>query len=165
MSLSQRPNNLQTGAYADQLAEFRQLTWEQMCNTKIDFGKAQAGKTYLQLWHNEVTWVRWFVKAYESSGKVEHMKFLTFVELMVEMEEKGMTPTPVETAASHAPMQAPIWPKAQDLLVNLEEPDVEEWMGMPSVEPTEMIDALQARMTNLENAMTEILGHIRRKQS
>ena len=94
MSLSKRLAELRTGTYADPMAEFRQLPFEEMCNQKVDFGRAHAGKTYLQVWHQEPSWVKWIVKNYEGSDKLEHKKFLQFVELMVDMEEKGMTPTP-----------------------------------------------------------------------
>eukprot|EP00435_Cladocopium_sp_Y103_P070766 s168_g36.t1 len=168
--------NPTTGAYADQLAEFRALPWDAMCNQKVDFGKAHMGKSYLTVWHSEPAWVRWVVKTYEGSQKVEHQKFMAFVELMVEMEEKGATPTSIN-AASAATEQQPILAKAkaksrsrpvqEDLLVHLDEADVEEWMEMPegpSDNNAEMINALQARMGFLENAMTEVLNHIRRDQ-
>eukprot|EP00435_Cladocopium_sp_Y103_P014769 s1455_g3.t1 len=172
MSLSKRLESLKTGAYADQVAEFKALPWDAMCNTKIDFGKAHMGKTYLTVWHTEPGWVRWVVKTYEGSQKAEHQKFLTFVELMIEMEEKGATPTSinVETIPDQMPIhaaKAKCKPKSrpapvnEDLLVHLDEADVEEWMEMPSDENTEMITALQARMGFLENAMTEVLNHIR----
>jgi len=96
MSLSKRLENIQTGTYADPVQEFMKLSWEEMCNAKIDFGKAHAGKSYLTVWHTEPGWVRWVVKTYEGSGKSEHIRFLKFIELMIEMEEKGMTPTTLE---------------------------------------------------------------------
>ena len=96
MSLSKRLENIQTGTYADPVQEFMKLSWEEMCNAKIDFGKAHAGKSYLTVWHTEPGWVRWVVKTYEGSGKSEHIRVLKFLELMIEMEEKGMTPTTLE---------------------------------------------------------------------
>eukprot|EP00435_Cladocopium_sp_Y103_P016718 s3443_g4.t1 len=176
MSLSKRLENLKTGTYADQLAEFKMMSWDAMCNHKIDFGKAHMGKTYLTMWHNEPAWVKWVVKTYEGSQKVEHQKFLTFVETMVEMEEKGMTPTSIQLDPEVPVEQMPIRAKSKampksrsstatdDLLVHLGEDDVEEWMEMPATESSEMITALQARMGFLENAMTEVLAHIRSNQ-
>ena len=173
MSLSKRLSELRTGAYADPLAEFRQLPFEEMCNHKIDFGRAHAGKKYLEVWHQEPSWVKWFVKTYESSDKLEHRKFLQFIELMIEMEEKGTTPnyvleqrdrarlTQMPVAKAKAKMSAQ--PRAsQDTLEQMFGEDyIEDWMEMNSGINTETIDALQARMLTMENAMTEILQHIR----
>ena len=41
------------------------------------------------------------------------------------------------------------------------EGDVEEWINMTSEPKHEIIDALRARMLNVENAPTEIVQHIR----
>jgi hypothetical protein len=174
MSLSKRLNALKTGSYGDPLAEFRGMPWEVMCNQKVDFGKAHLGKSYLTTWHQEPSWVRWVVKTYEGSQKIEHQKFMVFVELMVQMEEQGAIPTSIEINTSPHMEQPPVIAKAKarpksqpqqaDLFTHLSEEDVEEWMEMPPNENTEMINALQARMGFLENAMTEVLNHIRQEQ-
>ena len=149
------------------------MPWEVMCNQKVDFGKAHLGKSYLATWHQEPSWVRWVVKTYEGSQKIEHQKFMVFVELMVQMEEQGVTPPSIETNNPHHMEQQPLSAKAkarpksqpqQVDLTHLVEEDVEEWMEMPPSENTEMIKALQARMGFLENAMTEVLNHIRNEQ-
>ena len=55
--------------------------------------------------------------------------------------------------------------QASDLMVNLtDETRSEEWINMTSnISTEENIEALQARMTNMENAMTEILNFVRRE--
>ena len=55
--------------------------------------------------------------------------------------------------------------RASDLMVNLtDETRSEEWINMTSnISTEENIEALQARMTNMENAMTEILNFVRRE--
>ena len=174
MSLSKRLNALQTGTYGDPLAEFKEMPWEAMCNQQIDFGKAHLGKTYLTAWHQEPSWVRWVVKTYEGSQKIEHQKFLVFVELMVQMEEQGAIPTSIEISTPHHVEQQPLSAKAKarpksqpapvDTVSQLSEGDVEEWIEMPCNETNMMINALQARMGFLENAMTEVLNHIRHEQ-
>ena len=181
MSLSKRLENLKTGSYADPLQEFMKLSWTEMCNCKIDFGKAHAGKSYLTAWHMEPTWVRWIVKTYESSEKPEHRRFLKFVEMMIEMEEKGMTPTSIEQHELQAPIgptpsmmraKAKAMPRvtegmepSPDMMVHLSETaSVEDWIDMNSMpNTTENIEALQARMSNVENALTEILSHLRQE--
>lgn len=177
MSLSKRLENIQTGAYADPVQEFMKLPWDEMCNAKIDFGKAHAGKSYLTAWHTEPAWVRWVVKTYEGSGKSEHIKFLKFVEAMIEMEEKGMTPTTLEEMEGFQGCQGPVMPlrakakamptqPAKDLMVHLgEETQSEGWINMHSdISTEENIEALQARMNHMEAAMMEILNHVRRDQ-
>eukprot|EP00435_Cladocopium_sp_Y103_P019157 s1780_g4.t1 len=188
MSLSKRLGDLRTGAYADPMEEFRQMAFQDLCHQKVDFGRAHAGKSYLQVWHQEPSWVKWIVKTYEGSDKLEHKKFLWFIELMVGMEEKGMTPSAIleEHTRARAQMPIPTMTKAkakgqarpsQELMVSMQaaeaeaeaaEIETEEWINMASMASdaqTEVIDALQARMLNLEGAMTEILQHIRHSQS
>ena len=87
MSLSKRLSDLKTGSYGDPLAEFKAMPFEMMCNHQVDFGKAHLGKLYLNVWHQEQSWVRWVVKTYEGSMNLEPQKFMVFVELMVDMEE------------------------------------------------------------------------------
>ena len=167
MSLSKRLESLQSGASADVVQEFMKLS--------RDFGKAHAGKSYLTVWHSEPNWVRWVIKTYEGFTKREHRKFLKFIELMIEMEEKGATPTSIEMLREHQARQEPVMPlpaKAKampsqpvqetDLLVHLAEGSQEEWINTSSdISTDENIEALQARMSNVENALTEILNHVR----
>eukprot|EP00435_Cladocopium_sp_Y103_P011404 s6082_g3.t1 len=183
MSLSKRLCELRTGAYADPMEEFKQLPFETLCHMKVDFGKAHAGKSYLEMWHQEPGWVKWVVKTYEGSGKIEHKKFLWFVELMVGMEEKGMTPSAVLEEHTRVATQMPVAkakarfqnvPRAsheamaemaaQDALAEMGETEAEEWINMVGDSQNEVIDALQARMLNVEGALTEILQHIRQEK-
>eukprot|EP00435_Cladocopium_sp_Y103_P068450 s167_g31.t1 len=188
MSLSKRLGDLRTGSYADPMESFRQMAFQDMCHQKIDFGRAHAGKSYLQVWHQEPAWVKWIVRTYEGSDKLEHKKFLWFIELMVGMEEKGLTPSAILEEHTRASTQMPIpsvaakakaksFPRASpELLASMEaaeaeaaaaEIETEDWMEATMVcnAQSEVIDALQARMMNLEGAMSEILDHIRKAET
>ena len=100
MSLSERIASPKTGTYGDPLAEFKELSLDDVCNQKADFGKAHLGKNYLSVWHQAPSWVGWMVKTYEGSQKIEHRKFLVFVEMMVQMEENRVTPTSNEACST-----------------------------------------------------------------
>ena len=160
----------------DSLDTFKALSPEQMDATPISFGKAHLGKTYRQMWDQEVHCVQWFVRTFESSGKLEHQKLIHYVTMMVErMEletesEFRQVPQPkVKAKAKSMPAHTvPLNPKTEE--------EEEAWMeSMPLYVPmnvntenihalqqhTENIHALQHRMSGVENAVGEILNLLR----
>ena len=160
----------------DSLDTFKALSPERMDATPISFGKAHLGKTYRQMWDQEIHWVQWFVRTFESSGKLEHQKLIHYVTMMVErMEletesEFRQLPQPkVKAKAKSMPAHTvPLNPKAEE--------EEEAWMeSMPLYVPmnvntenihalqqhTENIHALQHRMSGVENAVGEILNLLR----
>ena len=179
MSLADRSDRVlersQTYAQGDSLEEFKSLSFEEKCQQTVTFGKTHVGKTYLDMYHHEPKWMKWFLRTYETSQKLDHLKLRHFVQIMVEQEEKGETPpTMTMTEPSH---QMPMFAKAkarprdptsshrlhEEMTLHQEmEPEADEW-SLASVNPesNEMITALQVRMGHVENAMTEILNHIR----
>ncbi|CAL1136285.1 unnamed protein product [Cladocopium goreaui] len=179
MSLADRFDRVlersQTYAQGDSLEEFKSLSFEEKCQQTVTFGKTHVGKTYLEMYHNEPKWMKWFLRTYETSQKLDHLKLRHFVQIMVEQEEKGETP-PTMTLTEPS-LQMPMFARAkarprdqasshrphEEMTLHQEmEPDADEWsLASMNPESNEMITALQARMGHMENAMTEILNHIR----
>ena len=165
----------QTYAQGDSMEEFKSLSFEEKCQQTVTFGKTHVGRNFLDMYHNEPKWMKWFLRTYESSQKLDHMKLRHFVQIMLEQEEKGETlPT---LAMTEPALQMPMFAKAkarprdQAPVHHLPEemnqhqamqPDADDWsLASMAPEPNEMITALQARMGHMENAMTEVLNHIR----
>jgi len=171
MSLADRLSRVCTPAETgESLDAFKTLPLEQMDATPISFGKAHLGKTYRQVWDQEIRWVQWFVRTFEGSGKLEHQKLIHYVTMMVERveleteSEFRQLPQPkVKAKAKSMPAHTvPIDPEAEE--------EEEAWLqaemeSMPTYMPenvnTENIHALQHRMSGVENAVGEILNLLR----
>ena len=165
----------QTYAHGNSLEEFKSLTFEEKCQQTVAFGKTHVGRTFLDMYLNEPKWMKWFLKTYDSSQKMDHQKLRHFVQIMVEQEERGET---IPTMCTQEPsLQMPMIAKAKarprdrvpspSMAEEMAQPhmmqqDADEWsLASMAPESNEMITALQARMGHMENAMTEILNHIR----
>lgn len=152
---------------------------------KLPFGKKHVGKSFLQIWESDQSWIQWFVSHYQNSNTPDHRKFLMFVEKKImELEETGST-IPRTSGSTDNSRQLPIRPspkkepkaksKGYRQMVPFEEevssPE-EEFDLITGAEMTPMyqsqdaldVAALQTRMLNLENAMTEIITHLRNPQ-
>ena len=49
--------------------DFFHLSLEDMDNMKVEFGKQQLGKKFIDVWKNEQSWILWFTQHYENSNK------------------------------------------------------------------------------------------------
>lgn len=155
----------------------------------INFGKKHRGKTFNQVWMADQGWVQWFISHFHASSDSNHRKFLMFVEKKVselELWENTILKTNGEPGTSS---QQPVQPRpkvnpkakskmpppmdlaaAEAALLEAEEEeegfDVIDTMEMPTYQSQEALDvaALQTRMLNLENALTEIVQHLRGPQ-
>lgn len=153
-----------------ELEEFKALSFDEQCNTEVTFGKTHSGKKFLHVWHQEPRWLQWVLKTYEGSQKLDHLKLFHFVQVMLEQEEKGLTPKttiakskPKAMAKSSNQLPEPEVPA--EILLQVPDDDEELWDLADSHQAQdETIDALQARMLNLENAVTEILTLLRPHQ-
>ena len=109
---------------------------------------------------------------YESSNKTDHLRLIRYCSLMIERMEMEANLPELE------PEQMPVIPKAKPKpkarpatqIGSLEPPaefprsdeeDLESWGAVPPIETDENISALQQRMLHMENAMTEVLTHLR----
>ena len=176
MSLADRLMKVSPGQEtAGSLEVFKGMSLEEMDQYPVTFGKTHLGKAYIEIWTSQVKWLQWFTKTYEGSTKTEHLKLLHYTTLMIERAElEG------EKDAQQMPMikaKAKAKSKTMPMQVRLPESDPEDddvWLAaemasQPSyaVDPVmqENVNALQGRMTHMENALGEILSHLRNNSS
>ena len=154
---------------SDELEAFKALSFEDQCHSVVTFGKSHVGKKFLEVWHQEPSWLQWVLKTYEGSTKLDHLKLFHFVQVMLEQEERGLTPKidpksnarPKAKAKSSCRLPHPEVPVETHLTT---EEDEEPW-DITSHQPIqhEEIEALQTRMLNVENTLIEILTLLRPK--
>lgn len=88
MSLASRMERLQLHREENpDLENFRWLTTEEMGKDIVTFGKAHQGETFKHVWSNHRDWIKFMLKRYPNSQKVEHQKLFMYVDRMVEKEE------------------------------------------------------------------------------
>ena len=180
MSLSSRVDRVLQGN-PEGIQEFQKLSLAEMSETRVTFGKTHVGKTYEEVWQSEKGWVKWFCKVYGDSGKEEHKKFLIFVERKVERLELENELAPLQQTVEQGIVmpRSKAMPKAKATAAHPAEASAlaeslvmsegiwDPWEEMePETIPvgaqqTEAVEALQHRVLNIENALTEILTLIR----
>ena len=159
------------------------LTLQELENEVISFGEAHMGQTFAEAWSDQ-EWVKFMTSRYRKSSKEAHMRFLRFVELKIEKMEAEMQQRPV-MPKSQGPMvpKAKCRPKAAPsytMVHHGEAIDISSQAGVESVvsetemyeamtttaqvEQQEMIDALQARMGNMEDALQKVIYHLENAQ-
>ena len=155
----------------NELEVFKALPFADQCQTAVAFGKAHLGKKFLDVWHQEPRWLQWVLKNYEDSKKVEHLKLFHFVQVMLEQEETGIMPKPVNKGSQAIPKakakgksshHMPETENHAEMVHHVPEEDEELWDITSNHQVQgEVIEALQARMLHVENALTEILTLLR----
>ena len=174
-SLSQRLRALQIPAVASQ-ESLDHLTLEELSGETISFGQKHQGHTHLEAWEDQ-EWVQFMIKRYQGSTKDAHRRFLRFVELKVEDLEKNQSVIPrssqqggssrlqakskavAKMSAGPAPICSPDGDGEDDWDVASEmcDPVI---MGYAQTQVSENVEALQARMLNMENALGRVIKHI-----
>ena len=164
-------------------ADLNHLTLEELENEVVSFGEAHMGHTYAEAWSDQ-EWVKFMTSRYRKSSKEAHMRFLRYVELKIETMEAEMQQHPVLPKS-----QGPMMPKAKcrpkaapsyTMVHHGEAIDISSQAGAESVvsetemygamtmtaqvEQQEMIDALQSRMGNMEDALQKVIHHLENAQ-
>ena len=170
-SLSQRLRALQilTSGTTESLDHLR---LGDLAAETISFGQKHQGHTYLEAWEDQ-EWVQFMVSRYQGSTKDSHRRFLKFVELKIEMLEQQQTviPRTTQQIGQDRPQARPKpVPKHRAMPISLQDGDddwdVEFEMFVPlttAYAPSQMtagMNALQARVLNMENALTRVIRHI-----
>ena len=166
MSLAHRLDRAMKNQAEDGLKDFQALSAVEMGETCLAFGKAHAGRRFSEIWELEQGWVNWFVKTYSNSSKIEHRKMLIYVERKVEEIEHLNQMEPLTNPSSQAILQPkskasakaranprPPWELASNTS-GISDP----WDAVD-----ETVEALQGRMMSVENALTEIMNHLRQQ--
>ena len=188
MSLSNRLDRMLSSNTAADLDQFRQMTVQEMGQAKVTVGKTHMGRTFSEVWTEERTWAKWFTKAYQDSQKVEHQKFLIYVDKMVSEHEQTLGLPQMET--SRQEIVQPRCKTAPKAKAASRPAQVSPWMDTVSdfgtdpwdvMDPeslveggtlisheehnTQNIEDLQQRMMHVEGALMEILNHVRANNS
>jgi hypothetical protein len=152
---AKRLQRLQADLPATETESVDHLSLEVLQNEKVKFGKAHLGKSYAELWETAPEWVKWFLVHYQGSSNVEHKKVIRYIKLKIEEgETQGASTTqlPVRTKAKAAPKSL-ITTRREGPPPHPDAAPEEPWINQEE-------NALEARMTNLENALHQILVHL-----
>ncbi|CAJ1451338.1 unnamed protein product [Effrenium voratum] len=145
---------------------------EELETCVISFGDTKKGMIFPKAFQDMV-WTTFVVSRFQNSEKREHQKFLRYVQLRMEMDEKkevidksvqflrtkGYPKAKAKSMSQHSTMHSheePVLPE--------EEPD--EWEALVEQETgehtnREEMNMLQSRMLYMENALQEVIGHLR----
>ena len=176
MSLASRVDRVLAQTSPDSVEAFEMKTLEDMGNYRVTFGKAHVGKSFSEMWENEKSWMKWFIRTYSDSQRDEHPRLFIYVEKMVQKHEaeNGLPEIQQGVVMPRCKMQ----PKAKcqpstmtqgqidAMTVMSEDPndpwDVMEQIPMSSYQE-EML-SMQNRVCVMENAVNEILSPLRPAQ-
>ncbi|CAJ1353329.1 unnamed protein product, partial [Effrenium voratum] len=145
---------------------------EELETCVISFGDTKKGMIFPKAFQ-DMAWTTFVVSRFQNSEKREHQEFLRYVQLRVEMDEKkevidksvqflrtkGYPKAKAKSMSQHSTMHSheePVLPE--------EEPD--EWEALVEQETgehtnREEMNMLQSRMLYMENALQEVIGHLR----
>ena len=182
-SLQQRLRAIQTPIEVE-VQDLSHLTLEELSQEKVSFGQKHLGQPYAEAWKDQ-EWVTFMVSRYGGSTKLEHRRFMKYIDLKVTQHETHQMPIPVvppdsvplqPSAKACSPgMIAAAKPKARgghSRAIHL--PDMEEggWSMEPGMEPgmytsatmtsggNQEMEAMQQRILNMENALTRVIRHL-----
>lgn len=163
-TLSQRLKTLQVETTPVKL-NFDHLSMEQLEECVIDFGEAQKGKTYAEVWANSQDWVLWFTQHYEKSNKPSHQQFIHYVNVMVgqtEMNEGYIPISAPEPSVMELRPKSRAKAKAQPAMSVSAEieslPDTDNFEVIPPV-----VQNLESRMNRMEDALARVVAFIETK--
>ena len=131
------------------------MTWKELQDEKIEFGKAHIGKRYLDM-TTETKYMAWFTENYQHSRKPVHVKFMRFIQLWLDNQEKAEPAAKSilpKAKAKHPPMEthAPIELDSDD----------EVWAQLSTENNVEMAE-MRSRMGQMEIVLQEVLEHLKR---
>ena len=163
------------------LSKFSLLQFQEM---KIDFGTANKGRTYLDVWKNNQTWVKWFLEHFGQSKKPSHRRVVHYFALEIELCELTNQAIPLTVAndASKAAPKTPavvVKPKAKARLppvsdltseefqmidelseeYAMDPDDLKELHALQELENPELV-LLNQRMNQMEGMLQQIVQHL-----
>ena len=157
----------------DRVADLKKLSLQELEKEVIAFGKAKLGTPFPEAFKDH-KWTDSFVSQYEKSPKMEHQKYVMYVEKKMDQEIKAegyQNKNPVKQKGNGSDKS---WSHIKE---ELGEESAEEWEPTPakmSGVTTEMAilqdqvnhmfqenQNLNHRMANLEGNMAEILLHLK----
>lgn len=152
---AKRLQRVQSEMHTVETESIDHMSCEDLQDEKVTFGKAHMGKKFSEVWETSQDWVKWFLMHYQESSKVEHKKMIRYIKLKIEEMETQGTGAP-QTSNRPKPKPAPKSLAAANRMGPPPHPD-----AMPE-EPGENpeVKTLEDRMTNLENALHQIVVYL-----
>ena len=142
------------------------MSLEELARTKVKIGKTYNGYTFDEMWRS---WVKWMLKAYEGSEKIQHRMLHRYAQLKVQQAEANRAAYGLAKAKSKTTGQASsavkeeIDPQAQMAM----EDELEAWeMAEAEGKSSEILHIqsemvlLSGRLDNMEGMMSQILTQI-----
>lgn len=135
---------------------------------RIACGTKHYNKTFEQVWHQDQQWVIFIIQRYSTSEKVEHKRFVKFVELMLDEVEGNRTQRPVLPRAN-LPTMAAGSPYPDQPLPDHRLDESDDWELepiVPSYQPTMNSEtaatqtAMQERILFLESTLQQVIQHV-----
>ena len=121
---------------------FRQLTFEQMGQQTVNFGKTTRGRSFLDVIENETLWCKWVADHLHTSPQIEHRTFLK-----AEETERALLKTDPQDPDSPKPSGTDLW----DMIVENSEMDA-------TVNAlTSQVGDMQSRMTRMESVLEQLV--------
>lgn len=186
-SLKDRLRQLQVPAQQAE-APLPEMTLEELGSMEVKFGSTHRGKTFDHLWQHNQDWIKFMVDHYSKSTKEDHRFLLMYIEKKVTHAEKNQEKIPL-TRGHTAPTMgitsgtkgyAKSFAKPKRVPKNMSNPnpvvvnspsdiedyEEEDWSELEMVEPQmdaetkADVQALQARMLNLENMLEKVVAHL-----
>lgn len=173
LSLAQRFEKVRKSQdQAEKQVDLEQVSFEDLQNRTIQFGKTKMGQPYHQVMHEDPGYVTWFVKSYGDSQKPSHREFLVYIERYTEiMEAKGGLETTAaypkpETKAKKTQGELPGAPtgsmtpkphKGSHQMIEEDEED-SDWDAVTSVLDIKAENAsIQNRLSQMETVMQHMM--------
>jgi len=171
--LTQFRKENETQTTAEKINEIKGMSLSELEKMKIEFGTAKKGMPFAQAFQDH-GWTDWFVKTYEWSGKLSHVKFITYVEkkLDQEVKEAHTKPKKISSATVEKPKGKKSAPSASTeqswempsesedddkFQMMFNQKDLEERMGYMAQENQQ----LHQRMATMEMVIHELVNHMK----
>jgi len=163
-----RKLSMDNTASSESVEKIMDMTLEELSQSPIDFGKAHLGKLYRDL-ASDTKYLTWFAETYKHSQKIDHIRFLRFIELHLNKIEGQMAQAnPKSRAKAKGAPKQQSRPPVADLPDDPWNPpsDEEELMGHPwePVRAPAMVEEemvmMRERMGEMENVLQQILSHL-----
>eukprot|EP00434_Breviolum_minutum_P003306 symbB.v1.2.002908.t1/scaffold115.1/size320724/8 len=156
-----------------EVQDIEKMTFEELSKEKVAFGTKMIGQDFETAFQDQ-GWVEWFVSRYETSQKASHRKFVKFVGMKLDQEEKHLPQKekgsyPARAASSQKkPESEKSWisvpvgeeTSEEEMPMSLQMGHLEEEVVFMRQENRQ----LSQRLANMESAMGEIIGHLKNLQ-
>lgn len=146
-------------------------TMDMLQHETVAFGTKHVNRTFEDVWNMDQGWVGFVVQRFSKSEKMEHKKFIRFVELKLDEIESQRAQRPVlrraplpvgASKAAPKPKAGYQRPTASELTVpTSDDEDIELVTETYSAQiMTQEMAGMQERMQSIEGALQQVIQHL-----